>query len=177
MKMSRSLVLAIAGSVMIATAATAADSVVSTQSHLAELEQREAPTFNWSRAYGGVYAGSWMNCCGFMAGLYAGKNLQMGDSIIVGVEGMTGTYFDNGLFKWESYLLTRLGVLLGGNVLTYGAVGIEWNGPRTSIVMAAAVGVEIGMSHARSFRVQLLVYDVLGDRTVALHGGIAWHRR
>ena len=149
------------------TGATAADPILPA---MVVVEEIAAPSFSWDRYYVGAYGG-WWDCCGGMAGVNAGKNFQLGDYFVVGIDLMAGVY-DFGSIDWETYALARAGVLLGGRVLLFGALGIGWDGP---VVPAAAVGVEIGLSSALSLRGQVLLYDAFNSPDSAGVFGFAWH--
>ncbi len=82
---------------------------------------------------------------------------------VVGIDLMAGVY-NFGAIDWETYALARAGVILGGRVLLFGALGIGWDGP---VVPAAAAGVEIGLSSAVSLRGQVLLYDAFNSPDIA----------
>jgi len=154
-----------------ATGATAADITMPGTTVVAPPPPpRAAPAFAWDRFYVGAYAGSWINCCGWMAGAYAGKNFQR-NNLVFGVEGMAGFYNDGG-YSFEAYLLARLGFALGARALLYGSIGAGWD---TGFVPAAAAGIEVGLRDSLSLRAQVLLYDAFNSPDIAVHGGVAWH--
>jgi opacity protein-like surface antigen len=166
----RVFLLAALSSALIATGAIAADPVMPAPTIVAP-PPPSAPAFSWNRAYLGVYAGSWINCCGWMAGAYAGKNFNRGGNFLFGIEAMAGAY-GGGAVSLEAYLLARAGFVLGTRFLLYGSFGAGWGG---AIVPAAAAGVELALRNAASLRVQVLFYDVFNAPDYAIHGGLAWH--
>jgi opacity protein-like surface antigen len=168
----RFLVAALAASACVVSGAMAADVVMPSPTIVAAPPPpMAAPAFDWNRLYVGVYAGSWINCCGFMAGGFAGKNFNNGGRIVFGIEGMAGVY-DNTGYSFEAYLLGRLGILLGSRVLIYGSLGAGYDGP---IVPAAAAGIEVALRSSASLRAQVLLYDAFNAPDYAIHGGFAWH--
>jgi opacity protein-like surface antigen len=164
----RLFVVAIATSAFLATGAVAADITMPAPTIVAP-PPPPAPAFSWNRAYVGVYAGSWITCCGVMGGVFAGKNFELGDRFVVGVEGMAGAYAGP---TFEAYLLARAGLLLGSRVLIYGGIGAGWD---AVFVLAAQAGIEVALGQSLSLRLQGLFWDPFGVLDYAIHGGLAWH--
>jgi outer membrane immunogenic protein len=163
----RTFLVVAVSSAMIATGAIAADPVMPAPTIIAP-PPPTAPAFSWNRAYVGVYAGSWF-CCGVMGGVFAGKNFELGNRFVIGIEGMAGAYAGP---IFEAYLLARAGLLLGSRVLIYGGIGGGWD---AGFVLAAQAGIELALGQSLSARVQGLFWDPFGVPEYAIHGGLAWH--
>jgi opacity protein-like surface antigen len=168
------IVAALAATAFMASGAMAADVVMPSPTIVAAPSPppMAAPAFDWNRLYAGVYAGSWITCCGFMGGGFAGKNFNNGGRMVFGIEGMAGVYQDGG-YSFEAYLLGRLGILFGTRVLLYGSLGAAYD--TGNVVPAAAAGVEVALRSSASLRAQVLFYDAFNAPEIAVNGGFAWH--
>ena len=119
MKLGRSLVLGIAGSVMIATGAMAAD-VPPLVVAAPPPPPIAAPAFDWGGLYVGAHGGGSQGVGEF--GGQVGYNVVNGN-FLFGAEASIGVWWDEEFSPVHVALTARGGFLVGDNLLVYGEAG------------------------------------------------------
>ena len=177
MKMGRSLVLGIAGSVMIASGAMAAG-VAPLVVAAPPPPPMAAPSFDWNGFYVGIYGGAWGTFDSFeldyaRTGLLFGRNLQMGRGVL-GIEATAGIYGSN---YWEIAVNARGGFLLTDRILIFGLVGYSLDEDYDGLNLGG--GLEVGLEENISLRVDAHLWFERGnggvDPEIAINIGVNWH--
>ena len=179
MKMGRSLVLGIAGSVMIATGAMAAD-VPPLVVAAPPLPPMAAPAFDWAGAYVGVHGGLSIfleeecgrDCRTPEVGGQVGYNFVNG-SFLFGAEASIGVWWDGGFSPVHVTLTARGGLLVGDNLLVYGEAGFwrYFSGASTCPCAIFGLGAEYAISNSLSIFAE--AKTLVGFSWLQI--GINWH--
>jgi opacity protein-like surface antigen len=179
MKMGRSLVLGIAGSVMISSGAMAAD-VAPPVVAAPPPPPMAAPSFDWNRFYIGLYGGAWASLDYFAlysarTGLTIGRNFQMGRGVL-GMEVTAGIWdFDDP--SWEIAVRARGGVLLTDTILIFGLVGYSHDYYNDDNALDLGGGLEVGLGENISLRFDAYLWfdgDGYGVEDMAINIGVNW---
>ena len=182
MKMGRSLVLGIAGSVMISSGAMAADVPPPPVAAAPPPPPMAAPAFDWGGLYvgllGSTFVQSFDEPLGAIIGGFAGYNLVMGN-FLVGVRGglLTGIgEFAGGPPGYQ--LHGRAGVLLGDKLLAYGFIGISGTIDLDSLQGSYGGGLELALGEGWSVFTslgQFRSFDCTAYCVSPLFGTIGFH--
>jgi hypothetical protein len=147
----RGLMLTVAASVATAGSAMAADIGPIMPEATAPMAPAPAPSFGWAGPYAGIasavqFCGGfcWVNVDG-----HAGYNMVFG-SVLLGVEGQVGYWFDPPGDGWFLGATGRVGYVFG-NAVAYAKAGIIGYFPVTvDFYMPLNVGVEVAIGRAIS---------------------------
>ncbi len=153
--------VAIAGLVAMLPAggALAADAITVPTSTPVEMPVTEAPAFDWSGFYAGVYGAGQFNDARddqFGLGVSAGVNAQFDFYLLgaeVAVQGLTGDVGDTSYGQ----ILGRAGLVVTDDVVIYaaGGYGIDLGAPQEDDVLVGG-GVELALTDAVSVEAQYL---------------------
>ena len=183
MKMGRSLVLGIAGSVMIASGAMAGDGptlAVTGAPPPPPPPPMAAPSFDWNRFYIGLYGGAWASLDSFeldvaRTGLTIGRNFQMGRGVL-GME-VTAGIWDLDDIGWEMAVNARGGVLLTDTILIFGLIGYYYDFYNEWQYFSLGAGLELGLGEHISLRFDGVLYKYYGYNIedLTMNIGVNWH--
>lgn len=185
----KSLAVFVSALLLSAGAASAADLVIPPPpGPVVVAEPAKQAGFDWDRFYGGIQGGAW-----FSFGLYdtdfafdtvraaaiIGRNIAIGNRMVVGVEAVGGFYIYPGEVIFEAYGIGRVGVLLGDRALMYGAAGLGYDfdpvggGP----FMVLGGGLEVGVLGQLSVRAETLAlrYPSESFSFLSTTMGFVWH--
>jgi outer membrane immunogenic protein len=190
MKMGRSLVLGIAGSVMIATGAMAAD-VPPLVVAAPPPPPVAAPAFDWGGLYVGAHGGGGLevsclysddglleqalplaDCVTGEFGGQVGYNVVNGN-FLFGAEASIGVWWDGGPSPVHVALTARGGLLVGDNLLVYGEAGF-WRYLAFSSTCPCAI-FGLGAEYAISNSLSIFAEAKILTEEYWLQIGINWH--
>jgi len=154
----KALIAGIAGTVMMATAASAADIQVIVPAAPPVVVVPVAPSFDWAGLYVGAYVAGPLE--GYEVGGQAGFNFVRGNLLF-------GAAAQVGAIGFQAITIggtARAGLLLGqtDRILVYAAAGAKFIPAATATLFTAVGGVEIGIGERLS---------VFGEAGVAVLGG------
>lgn len=170
MKLTKSLLLGTAGTLMMASTAFAADLPPPPP---APPPPPPAPVFSWGGPYAGAFVGYDTTLTGAIAGVQFGYNFEFGN-FVAGLEVET-IYPIFGATVVDARLNARLGAVLGEKFLVYGEAGIgSWV---VAPVWTVGGGVEYAITDAMSLFGEAEAVFVIGGGYVAtqITGGFNYH--
>jgi opacity protein-like surface antigen len=180
----KALVAGIAGSFAISTAAMAADPIF-IPPPAPPPPMVVAPTgFDWNRFYVGVQAGAWLELgpiafYSLRAALVAGRNVQVGERLVLGGEIVLGAYdFTPPPVFFEVYGLGRAGFLVTDRALLYAAAGAGYDfGGAGAWAMLLGGGAEFALNDRMTLRTEALAYRLFGDpfTFLSVTGGVSFY--
>ncbi len=167
----RNVLLGLAGSLLFATGAAAADLPMTPPPPPPMAPP--APSFDWAGPYVGAYAGVSNYTPWFEGGTVAGYNAVFGH-VLVGFDLRLGIYLPGpaSSFAWQIGPGVRAGVLLGDRALLYGRLAGHYI-PGWGVSWSAAGGAEFFVSHSISLFAE--VQTLLPVYGVNVLGGLVWH--
>ncbi len=139
----------------------------------------DSPLFNFEGFYAGVQAGgALLSGPGIVgvAGVVAGANFSLTDSLLAGLEFQgEGIFNGSSYLGWNALLLGRVGSYLTQDIMAYGALGIGVVNSAGSYALGG--GVEMPLMDQLSGRVELLGSGNWGTlpSEAKLTGGVLWH--
>jgi outer membrane immunogenic protein len=159
MSLFRTLVLTSLVTVLPIGGAVAADLITVPTSTPVEMPVAEAPAFDWSGFYAGVYGGGQFGSVGgdqYGLGATAGVNAQFDFYLLgaeVAVHGLTGGVGDTSYGQ----ILGRAGLVVTDDVVVYaaGGYGIDMGAPQEDDIMVGG-GVELAVTDNVSVEAQYL---------------------
>ena len=180
MKMGRSLVLGIAGSMMISSGAMAAD-VPPLVVAAPPPPPMAAPAFDWGGFYVGAFGGAWFELGDtftfdwLRAGVLAGANYQIGDNFIAGLE-VTGGLYDFDDVTWEWGVAGRVGIVAGDNFLLFILAGLFADSDDYEYLHLGG-GIEFGIGERLAIRADVLFEKEIGEvfDYISITAGLSWY--
>lgn len=134
-------------------------------------------TFSWNRFFVGTYGGVWTDSFYGRAGVIAGRNVQINEHFVIGVEGTFGLW-DFSDPAVEVAANARAGILLGDRVLVFALVGYYYDfyGPEDALNLGG--GIEIAVADNVSLRLDVTPWFTFGPFAfddVNVSVGFNWH--
>lgn len=182
---TRSLVIGLAASTMLATSGLAADYYSGGGSDYSmgapANDVYSGPMFNFEGAYAGVAGGGYLGniddvgISGGALDVVAGVNFAITDSILAGLEFQGGVMWPDSDWHWEAYALGHVGFTISDGLMAYGAVGL--GNAAGDGVYAFGGGVEVAAFDPVTVRGEILGVGQWGEGPSAAKAtaGVLFH--